>query len=184
MKKVVAGLSLACAVAVLVAASPKGEPTYPTYVKEKTLYAKKDFRGLKAPKFVVETWLAGGDPKTKGKVVVIDFWATWCPPCRALIPEMNGWAKKFAKDVVFIGVSNEPTETVKKFMGDTKMEYSVAIDTKKRMSEELGVQGIPHVMIISADGIVRWQGFPGSQEDPLTAEKIQQIVEASKAGVK
>ena len=86
--------------------------------------------------------------------------------------------------MVFVGVSDEPAETVKKFMTDTPMNYSVAVDPQKRMSKVLGVQGIPHVMIVSADGVVRWQGFPGSTEDPLTAEKIQQIVEASKAGVK
>lgn len=184
MTKLITGLGLVAAFALLVAASPKADPSYPPIVTGKTLYAKTDFRGKKAPTFVVESWLNQANPNTKGKVVVIDFWATWCGPCRQLIPEMNGWAKKYAKDVVFIGVSDEPTKTVGDFMKGTPMNYSVALDAQKRMSKQLGVQGIPHVMIISADGVVRWQGFPGSEEDTLTGEKIEQIVAASKAGVK
>jgi cytochrome c biogenesis protein CcmG/thiol:disulfide interchange protein DsbE len=154
---------------------------YPAVVTKKELYAKSDFRGKQAPEFVVEKWLNQASPNMKGKVVVIDFWATWCPPCRELIPEMNAWAKKFSKDVVFIGISDEAPDTVSGFMKKSPMNYSVAIDTKRRMYNALGVQGIPHVMVVSPDGIVWWQGFPGSTEDPLTEEKLKQVVAASKA---
>ncbi len=169
-------LLLACGAA-LIAASPTND--YPTYVKDKNLYAKNDFRGLKAPEFVVEQWLSGKAPDTKGKVVVIDFWATWCPPCRELIPEMNGWAAKFKDKVVFIGVSDEKAETVKEFMGKTKVAYPMAIDTKGRMKKDLDVQGIPHCIVISPDGVVRWQGWPQDPKDTLSEKILTQIVEAS-----
>lgn len=99
-----------------------------------------------------------------------------------MIPEVNAWHKKYAKDVVFIGLSDEPVQTLKTFMAKTPMNYHIATDTKKTMSNVLGVQGIPHVMIVSPDGIVRWQGWPGSPEDTLTEAKLQQIISASKAG--
>jgi thiol-disulfide isomerase/thioredoxin len=153
---------------------------FPAYVKEKTLYAKNDFRGKKAPEFYVQQWLNRTGVDTKGKVVLIDFWATWCGPCRALIPELNEFNKKFGDKLVVIGVSDEPAETVQKFMKDTPMDYAVAIDTSKKMSKEIGVQGIPHCIVMSPDGIVRWQGFPGSDEDKLTAQVIKQIIVASK----
>ena len=156
------------------------EATYPKAVTEKTLYAKTDLRGKKAPELKVEQWLKGGAPETKGKILFVDYWATWCGPCRALIPEVNEWHKKYSKDVVFIGLSDEPEATVKAFMTKTPMDYHIAVDTKKTMSNVLGVQGIPHVMIVSPDGIVRWQGFPGSAEDPLTEKVLQQIIKASK----
>lgn len=171
--------SLILALGLLSVAFAAGE-TYPEIITKKELYASTDLRGKAAPKLEVETWLNQANPKTKGKVVLVDFWATWCGPCRKLIPEMNEWAKKYADDVVFIGMSDEKPETVKEFMKKTPMNYSVAIDTKKRMSNALGVKGIPHVMIISPDGIVRWQGFPGSQEDPLTEKVLESIIAASK----
>ncbi|MBX3118915.1 MAG: TlpA family protein disulfide reductase [Fimbriimonadaceae bacterium] len=174
---IVAGLIV---VALPVIAQPKDDG-YPAIVTEKTLYAKNDFRGKKAPKLEVEEWLTGKAPAMKGKVIFIDFWATWCGPCKALIPEMNEWAEKFKDDMVMIGISDEKSEVVSKFMEGTKMKYHVAIDTQKRTSKELGVQGIPHVMIITPDGIVRWQGFPGEKADKLTEEKLKQIIDTAKA---
>ena len=153
---------------------------YPKIVKEKELHAENDFRGKKAPKLVVEDWLTGGKPETKGKILLIDFWATWCGPCREGIPEMNEWAKKFGKDLVIVGLTNEKAETVNEFMEGTAINYYVATDTKSRVSKQLGVRGIPHVMVVSADGIVRWQGLPGLAADKLTEAKIAQIIAQSK----
>lgn len=155
-------------------------PTFPPIVKDKTLYAKNDFRGKKAPKFEFGTWLNQPNPNTKGKVVVLDFWATWCGPCRALIPELNQWQKEFAKDVVVIGISDEKPEVVTKFMKEMPMNYSVATDPKGLMKGAFGVEGIPHVVVITPDGIVRWQGFPPMTEDLLDTAKLRQIILASK----
>lgn len=175
MRRIV--LLLACG-ASLALAAPVDE--FPNYVKEKNLYAKNDLRGKKAPTFVVEEWLNGKAPDLKGKVVVIDFWATWCGPCRELIPEMNEWAAKFKDKVVFIGVSDEKPATVREFMRSTKFAYPVAVDTKSRMKDEIGVQGIPHCIVMSPDGIVRWQGWPQDEKDTLTEKLLEQIVAASK----
>ncbi|MBS1713750.1 MAG: TlpA family protein disulfide reductase [Armatimonadetes bacterium] len=158
------------------------EDGYPNPSVKKTLYAKNDLRGKKAPELKIEKWLNGAPESMKGKILFVDFWATWCGPCRELIPEVNQWSKKFGKDIVFVGLSNESEDTVTKFMASTKMDYHIAVDTKSQTSKALGVQGIPHVMIVSPDGIVRWQGFPGSTEDPLTEKVLEQIVKASRAG--
>ena len=73
---------------------------------EKQIWAKS-FLNQKAPELVVEKWLAK-EPDRKGKFVLIDFWATWCPPCRKAIPELNGLQKKFGDKLVVIGLSDEP----------------------------------------------------------------------------
>ena len=147
------------------------------------MYAKVDFRGKEFKNLEFGKALSGSVPSKaslKGKVLLIDFWATWCGPCRAVIPEMNNWKKKFGDDLVIVGVSNEKPEVVNEFMKETKMDYVVTTDENKTMSKILGVEGIPHVIVISQDGIVRYQGFPLQDEDKLTSEKLEQIVKANK----
>lgn len=156
------------------------EEGYPAYVTTKTMYAKHDLRGTKMPELKVDKWLKDQAPDTKGKVVIVDMWATWCPPCRALIPELNGYAKQFPDDVVVIGISDEKFEKVSEFASKTEMNYFVGIDEKSQMMNTLGVEGIPHCYVITPDGIVRYQGFPLDEKDPLTADKLKQIIDASK----
>ncbi|MDI9641410.1 TlpA disulfide reductase family protein [Kamptonema cortianum] len=171
----------------LIAAAIVGIPqeaNYPPYIKDKELYAENDLRGKEAPKLVVETWMSGAAPKLEGKVVLYDFWATWCGPCRKSIPELNEWAEKFHRDLVVIGITDEPVGTVKGFMNSTAMKYPVAIDSEKRMSKQIGVRGIPHVLVVTPDGIVRWQGFPGAAEDKLDTKKLEQIIAAWKSSSK
>jgi thiol-disulfide isomerase/thioredoxin len=151
------------------------QPKWPAY-KTKKLYAD-DWRGKKAPEFVVGEML-GDKPKREGKVVLIDFWATWCPPCREAIPELNDLQAKFKDDLVVIGISDEKPETVRAFMKKTPMKYAQAIDTQGRMKKTLNVGGIPHVIIISTDGVIRWQGYPLSDEERLTEEVVRSIIAA------
>lgn len=61
------------------------------------------------------------------------------------------------------------------------MEYAVATDELRRMKKQLGVAGIPHVLVITPDNIVRWQGFPLLGADPLTEETVAKIIAASKS---
>ena len=140
---------------------------------EKKLWAKS-FLNQKAPRFEVEKWLTA-TPDTKGKFVLIDYWATWCGPCRKAIPELNAFHKKFGDKLVVIGISDESEEAVKK-MAEPKMDYFVAIDTKARMKKALEVQGIPHVIIMDPDGIVRWEGFPLLDGFELTEKVVADIL--------
>jgi thiol-disulfide isomerase/thioredoxin len=148
--------------------------------KKKELFAKNDLRGKPAPKLVVEKWLSA-EPKTEGKVLLVDFWATWCGPCRALTPELDKFSKTFGEDLVVIGISDEAEGKVRPYMDEKKVTYAMATDTKGAMKKEVGVRGIPHVLLISSDGIVRWQGFPGDDTDPLNEAVIRAVIEADKA---
>ncbi|MEY5026019.1 MAG: hypothetical protein RLZZ244_1547 [Verrucomicrobiota bacterium] len=140
----------------------------------KKLWAKSVL-GEKAPELVVQRWVSKV-PDCKGKFVLIDFWATWCGPCRKAIPELNALHQKFGDKLVVIGLSNEGTETVQSF-ADPKIEYFSAIDSQAVTKKALEVRGIPHVILIDPDGIVRWEGFPLLDGHRLTEKVVADLLE-------
>ena len=139
----------------------------------KKLWAKS-LLNQPAPDLVVEKWLTP-EPDRKGKFVLVDFWATWCPPCRKAIPELNAYHKKFGDKLVVIGISDEPEAKVKSF-SNPKIEYFSAIDTKAKMKTQVEVTGIPHVLLIDPKGIVRWEGFPFLDGQELTEKVVEEVL--------
>ena len=140
---------------------------------EKKMWAQS-YLGRKAPELVVEKWLSK-EPDRKGKFVLIDFWATWCRPCRKAIPELNAFHKKFGDKLVVIGLSDEKEAKVKAFTSP-KIEYFSAIDTQSRTKDKIKVEGIPHVILIDPNGIVRWEGFPLLEGYELTEKVVADIL--------
>jgi thiol-disulfide isomerase/thioredoxin len=112
----------------------------PASAPAKKIWAKS-FLNQKAPDLIVEKWLTP-EPDRRGKFVLIDFWATWCPPCRAAIPELNGYQQKFGDKLVVIGISDETEDAVRR-LETPKINYAVAIDTQGRTKNAVGVTGIP-----------------------------------------
>jgi thiol-disulfide isomerase/thioredoxin len=137
---------------------------------QKNMYAKS-FYHQKAPELVVEKWLTE-QPDTKGKFVMIDFWATWCGPCKRAIPEVNKWAEKYKDQMVVIGLSDEPEAKVRNMKAPV-IDYYSAIDTQGRFKKIFQVSGIPHVVLIDPQGVVRWQGFPSLAGHQLTEEVLE-----------
>ncbi len=147
----------------------------------------------------ISDWVKG-KPVTladgKGKTVyVVEFWATWCPPCRTSIPHLTEMQKKFKdRGVVFVGVSDEKLATVQKFvekMGD-KMDYTVAVDQDRQTSDgymkAYSINGIPHAFIVDKEGRVVWQGHPmaGLDEalDLVLSGKLDLDREKKRAGAR
>ncbi|WP_223034297.1 TlpA family protein disulfide reductase [Hanstruepera marina] len=141
--------------------------------QEKKIWAKS-FINQEAPELVVETWLTD-KPDTEGKFVLIDFWATWCGPCKKAIPELNAFQTKFKDNLVVIGISDEPSSKVRS-MKSPKMDYYSAIDTQARLKRIYEVQGIPHCVLINPEGIVVWEGWPHLEGHELTEDVIDKLI--------
>lgn len=142
--------------------------------------------GMAAPALKVAKWIKG-QPVAEfkaGNVYVVEFWATWCGPCRATIPHMTELARKHSGQATFIGVSiwERPAEKTDegilalvepfvKEMGD-KMEYCIAVDgIGREMAESwmaaAGKNGIPCAFIVGKDGAIAWIGHPMSMDKVL-----------------
>ncbi len=143
------------------------------YAQEKKMWAKS-YLHQKAPDFVVESWLTD-KPDMEGKFVLIDFWATWCGPCKKAIPDLNTFQKKFKDQLVVIGITNETKEKVAT-MKKPVMHYYSATDSQARLFRAYEITGIPHCVIINPDGIVVWEGYPLLDDFELTEATIKSLL--------
>jgi thiol-disulfide isomerase/thioredoxin len=91
-----------------------------------------------------------------GKVVLINFWATWCPPCREEIPEMIALANKYKDNLQIIGVSmdDDPPETVRAFARAHNMNYPIVMGSDKLSEEYGGVDALPTTFVLDTNGRV------------------------------
>lgn len=141
--------------------------------------------GDPAPALKVAAWVKGKPIDLKaGKdrnVYVIEFWATWCPPCRAAIPHLTELQRKHRdKGLVVIGLSvdQKGLDAVKPFVeewGD-KMDYTVALDRDQETSmaymEPFGLDSIPHAFLVDKAGRLVWHGTTGPKMDKAIEEVI------------
>lgn len=118
--------------------------------------------GKQFPEIQAEGWINGNPPKLnslKGKVLVIEAWATRCGPCRLLAPEMVKLQKKYKdKDVVFIGMTDENgplVPTVKNYLKATGIEWMNAYGAYPTIAK-LGVEFIPYVWVVDSTGMIAW----------------------------
>ncbi|MCP4501584.1 MAG: TlpA family protein disulfide reductase [Deltaproteobacteria bacterium] len=122
---------------------------------------------------VVLPWVRDESPRAKrmkgkfrpsdyrGKVLVLDFWASWCRPCMRAVPKLNQLANESGSDVVVIGINREPGQSarVARVMRENAFAFDSVIDsragTRGGFGEKIGLQSLPTTVVIGKDGLVR-----------------------------
>lgn len=118
----------------------------------------------------------------KGKVILLNFWATWCVPCRAEVPELVRWQKEYqAKGLQIVGITYPPTNprTVRSFAQKNKINYPILFGTKRTKALFDKGDVMPYSVIIDRDGNIKDRIEGVIFEDEFD-EKIKPLLEAGK----
>ena len=103
----------------------------------------------------------------RGSVVVLDFWATWCGPCREELPIVEKLRTEFAGKVQFLGINDEDRGTVAGFLKKHDYQLSVLMDGRKDVHRQYGIRSIPQLFVIDREGVIRQHYVGGRSEDAL-----------------
>jgi peroxiredoxin len=110
--------------------------------RERPEFALKDLGG--------KTWTFS---ELRGKVVLVNFWATWCPPCRKEMPDLETLYQRFApKGLVVLGISDEEAAKVEPFIRERKVSFPVLLDPGRKVNEMFVVEGIPKSFVYDREG--------------------------------
>jgi thiol-disulfide isomerase/thioredoxin len=119
--------------------------------------------GDKAPSLNGVTWIKGQAPAMPGTVTVVEFWATWCGPCRQTIPHLTALQKKHGDKLHIAGLSTEDAAKAKPFVDQQggQMDYRVGLMANDAAQSYMkGIEGIPHAFLVDTTGVVVWHGHP------------------------
>ncbi|MBD0324874.1 MAG: redoxin family protein [Pyrinomonadaceae bacterium] len=152
-------------------------------------------QGEVAPEIAISKWI-DQTPTTlaslRGRVVLLDFWATWCPPCIAAFPRLTEWHEKYKdKGLVIIGVTkyygqaegqsvDEDYEFgfLQRFKKMYRLPYGIAVANNDNTHRDYGIAGIPTAVIIDRRGVVRHIGTGvGGPNERLVAETLEKLME-------
>ncbi|MFX3623345.1 MAG: peroxiredoxin family protein [Ectobacillus sp.] len=181
-------------IVIIVLLTMVGYATYHQFWKEKQkgavkqtaqeVFANKGLQiGKEAPDFELQT-VDGKQVKLsdfKGKKVIVNFWATWCPPCRKEIPEMQAFYNKYEKDTVILAVNytaSERTggrEKVQSFIQENGITFPVLLDASSTVSNMYKVITLPTSYFVDKKGIIRHKYI-----GPMTVEYMEKTVQAFK----
>ena len=140
-------------------------------------------RASMAPPFTAAT--AAGQPISlaglHGRVVLLDFWATWCVPCRQLLPKLQQIASQFQNEpFTLLSISwDEDTDAWQKFIAANHMSWPQVLDMDRKLSTTYGVDSLPHYFTIDADGALQSEVI-GTGDDDIQARLQALITKANR----
>ena len=139
------------------------------------------------PSIPVEKWITRTPTPEDlaGKYVLVEVWATWCPPCRRSLPYLDFISKKYKDDLVVVSICEMDENAIRNMPGKGlnifEIGYFAAVDTGRRFANKLGVYGIPHAVLLepTIGGIV-WEGMPTLPGYELNDKKLERFFEIGK----
>lgn len=115
----------------------------------------------------------------KGKPVIINFWATWCPPCREEMPSMErAWQKIQSDDIVMLGINvGEDFDTVFGFTAEIDVSFPLLLDEDSSATEKWPIRGLPTTYVINPDGEIVYQALGAREwDDEALLEQVRALV--------
>lgn len=133
--------------------------------------------GDPAPALEVEHWIKGDAVNTfePGQAYIVEFWATWCPPCKDSMPHLTQLQAELGEKIVIIGLSDESLEVAKGFLDQPewaeKTQYTLGTDpdgsSHRSYMKAANQNGIPTSFLVNAEGKIAWIGHPAMMDGPL-----------------
>ncbi len=114
----------------------------------------------------------------QGKVVIVNFWATWCPPCRKEMPSMQrAWEQVKDENIVILAVDvGESEETVFAFLGLAPVEFPLLLDQDSKAITRWPVKGLPTTYVVDPEGRLAYRAIGGREwDDPGLLETVRQL---------
>jgi len=116
----------------------------------------------------------------KGKPIIVNFWATWCPPCREELPSMNrGWEKIKSEGIAMLAINvGEDEDTIFTFTGDYPIDFTILLDQSGAVAQQWPIKGLPTTFVVDPQGRIVYRAIGGRD---WGSDKLLNIVRSLKS---